>query len=565
MRQRFSDLFAARARRVRAALAARLVLDGATAGAAATAAAAVALAALGRPIFGAFAPLGAGIAAATAVAIRRRWSDSDVALFLDARLGSNEAITTAVGSDGDGDVATHVAAMAVQALSPSSARTVRPRILFRVHAVLPLALAVAVLAPRFVPRPAVVAPAPKASQHVRVQLQELKQVDELKRLAARTADEHARREALAGRAKALAERAAKGVDRRDALDALAKLRESVNTERATLRTSAAGREAAARALSQHPETGAAAEALRRADVVAFDREMERIARSLEQRSRKAALTALSRAREAALAQKDGELAEILDEQRRLLKRREEPSEVLRELSRLLGDALPKDRGRALSRLDRQSGTNANNLAEALASAVQGLTKAERERLAEALTQQAAGAQSESVLSKDDLERLAKALASPEGIEALRRELKALSETPASDASLRERALAAIDLAIAGAESRVASAGPASANPGEGQGTSEANGAKDEGGGPGTHGGATPPLAVSSFPARAQGAPLGGIPIGQVPGVSPALPVAVQHLPRREALEAARPRELGAVERSNVPREYREQVGRYFAP
>jgi hypothetical protein len=59
--------------------------------------------------------------------------------------------------------------------------------------------------------------------------------------------------------------------------------------------------------------------------------------------------------------------------------------------------------------------------------------------------------------------------------------------------------------------------------------------------------------------------MGGIPIGQIPGVSPALPVAVRPLPRAEALEAARPRELGAVERSNVPREYREQVGRYFAP
>jgi hypothetical protein len=562
---RFSDLFATRARRVRAALAARFVLHGATAGAAATALAALALAALGRPIFAAFALLGAGIAAAAAVAMRRRWSDSDVALFLDARLGSNEAITTAVGSDGDGDVATHVAAMAVRALSPSSARTVRPRILFPAHALLPLALGVAMLAPRFVPPPAVVAPRPKASQHVRVQLEELKQIDDLKTLAARTADERARREALAERAKALADRVAKGVDRRDALDALAKLRESVNAERAALRTSAAGREAAARALSQHPETEAAADALRRADVVAFDREMERIARSLEQRSRRAAVAGLSRAREAALAQKDGELAEILDEQRRLLKRREEPSQALRELSRLLGNALPQDRGRALSRLDRQSGTNANSLAEALASAVEGLTKAERERLAEALARQAAGAQSESVLSKNDLERLAKALATPAGIEALRRELKALGDTPASDASLRERALAAIDLAIAGAESRVANAGPASTGPGEGRGPSEANGAKDEGGGPGTHGGETPPLAVSSFPARAQGAPLGGIPIGQVPGVSPAQPVAVQPLPRREALEAARPRELGAVERSNVPREYREQVGRYFAP
>jgi hypothetical protein len=563
---RFSDIFALQARRVRAALTTRLVLYGATAGALSAAAGAIGLAALGRPVFAAFALLAIGTAAAAVVAGRRRWSDSDVALFLDARLGANEAITTALGCGGDDDVANHVARVAEEALSGANARTVRPRILSRAHAVLPVALVVAVLAPRFVPAPRAPAPAPRASERVRVTLGELARVEELKTLTARTADERARREALAAKARALAERAATGVDRREALDALAKLREGVNAERAGLRTSAAGREAAARALAQNPEMQAAAEAIRRADPVALDREMERLASSLEKRSRQAALAGLDAAREAALAKGDGELAESLDEQKRLLKRRAEPSEALRELSRLLGDALPKDAGRALARLDRQSGASANALAEALASAVEGLTQAERERLAAALAAQAAGAQSESVLSKEDIERLAKALGSPEGVEALRRELEALARTPHSDASLRERAVAAVDLALAGAEGHVASAGAAAAGtPGGNQSAGEANGGKDEGGGPGTHGGETPPLAVSSFPSRAPGAPMGGIPIGQVPGVSPALPVAVRPSPRAEALEAARPRELGAVERSNVPREYREQVGRYFAP
>src|SRR5262249_48643781 len=77
-----------------------------------------------------------GAAVGYAVARRRRWPDGDVALYLDARLASSEAITTAVELDaartvqGSADAVLSRAAAALAGASPAAAR---PAVLRRSH------------------------------------------------------------------------------------------------------------------------------------------------------------------------------------------------------------------------------------------------------------------------------------------------------------------------------------------------------------------------------------------------------------------------------------------------
>ncbi|HEX4335294.1 MAG TPA: hypothetical protein VH062_05235 [Polyangiaceae bacterium] len=578
----FRERFDAIARRVRRALLGRALLDGALGGAIASALVAVALAASGKPVWWAFAAIAAGAAYGVLVAARRRWSDADVALFLDARLGTDEVVTSALARGGDDAFHERVAARAGDVLAGAPRRKLAPRLFFPLHALIPAAALVVVLAPRLVPaRPVAIAASAHPPAQVKVKLDELRRVEALAAVAARTDEERARQQALAARARELAAQAEKGIDARDALDGLGKLRDGVNAERAENRTTAAGRQAAAQALARHAETASAADALRRADVVAFDAEMARVARSLETEARKTAAAALDEAREAAMAHGDAALAGALDEQRRLLKQRAADSAALRELSHLLGDALPKDARRELARLDRESGSM-EGLAEALASAAESLTPDERQKLAKAFAAQAAGAQPENALTKAELEKLGRALASKDARDALARALKEMASGNASEESARERALAAAEVAIGLAAGRISgdgNRGPDGTGDGDGKGdgnghgTGDGNGKGDgngtgdgngHGGGQGHHAGTTPVVDGSSFIAKAEGTPTGGIPIGIVPGSSPAVAAAAVAA-RSEILGAARSRELGAVEHSNVPREYRDQVGRYFAP
>src|SRR5690349_14075602 len=98
----FRALFDRWSRRVRARLALRHVLTGAAIGLVIGAGAS---AAAWRTRSGNLRPAGAaggllGAAVGLAVARRKRWADGDVALFLDGKLRSDEAISTAVEIEG---------------------------------------------------------------------------------------------------------------------------------------------------------------------------------------------------------------------------------------------------------------------------------------------------------------------------------------------------------------------------------------------------------------------------------------------------------------------------------
>ncbi|HEX3777400.1 MAG TPA: hypothetical protein VHV51_23170, partial [Polyangiaceae bacterium] len=78
------------------------------------------------------------------VGTRRRWSDRDVALYLDARLGSHETLTTALHAETDGasePALSHVVERAAGVLENADRAHVKPRVWSRVHALVPLGAA----------------------------------------------------------------------------------------------------------------------------------------------------------------------------------------------------------------------------------------------------------------------------------------------------------------------------------------------------------------------------------------------------------------------------------------
>src|SRR5262249_55406040 len=88
----------------------------------------------------------------------------------------------------------------------------------------------------------------------------------------------------------------------------------------------------------------------------------------------------------------------------------------------------------------------------------------------------------------------------------------------------------------------------------------------EGGGPGDHKGMTGVVEGGEMRARAagrvdKGRPMPGVVMGRTAGKAGE----TAHGLGPGALGSAAAGEIGGVERSDVPEEYREQVGRYFQP
>ena len=89
-----------------------------------------------------------GAAVGLFVARKKRWSDPHVALYLDAKLDADEAISTAVEmeqrADDDGPARAVVLSHAAQALAGATRKKVRAPMLRPVHLALPLAAAVVI-------------------------------------------------------------------------------------------------------------------------------------------------------------------------------------------------------------------------------------------------------------------------------------------------------------------------------------------------------------------------------------------------------------------------------------
>ncbi len=535
--------------------------------------------------------LAIGAVAIFVFARRRRWDDTDVALFLDEKLASEEVIVTAVGlPERSSPPARAIVRAASVALSRPLPKGSGPQV-FRVwHLLAPVACAATVWVARLeLPSiPAALPPPPGAETIALENLEGLEEARALAKVAPKDAAERERLRALSERAEKLKEQLAKGMPRREAQAELAKLREDVASERQ--RQGAAeerrGLEAALAKLSNQAEFDAARRALGDRDLTEFDDAMEELANRLERGDRERAAKALEDAAEAARREGAQGLASALEEQKQRLLERGKGAEALRELAKSLGGGLSPEGRRALDAM-KQRGTAKDRaeLGRELATALEGLTETERENLARRMKELAKQlAKGDNPSGRDmsgdagDLEKLEKELATEEGQRRLVERLKELARepTPSRDVD-RERALGEAEKRLAEGESRLQqpslvplpSQGPGApgAGPGHDSGALAGSGSDaspGRGGNQAQHGGETASVDAEGVRARAGGKLNAGTPNpGSLLGRTTGRAGETARTGGAGRLGDVGASELSGVERSAIPKEYRQQVGRYF--
>ncbi|MFT3773882.1 MAG: hypothetical protein QM820_51595 [Minicystis sp.] len=440
----FRPLFERWARRVRARLALRHVLTGAAVGLVVGAGAS---AALWQTRHGGLRPAGAaagllGAAAGFVVARRRRFSDGDVALYLDARLRADETIATAIELDrkpdgGDDSARAVVISQATGVLAKATPKQVRAPLYRPWHAALPIAAAAIgwiSLAP-LPPPPKGPLAGPGAEK---VQLAKVDGLEKIIKLAEMNARDDAQRERLkklAEEAKKLREKLKDGAEKRDALADLAKIKDGLQAEKLSLGDGEErqGMESALGKLGENPDLKNAQKALGDRDLVSLDDEMERLANKLEKTDRDRAQKTLEEAAEAAKKNGAPGVAKALEEQKKRLAEQGKKADKLRELAKELGDALGEDGKEALRDFDQHGGgKEEQKLAEKLNDALGKLTPEERKKLAENLKKKMKAAPDSEMgpsPSKKQLKDLADRARHARGPEAARRGAAADGQGP----------------------------------------------------------------------------------------------------------------------------------------
>lgn len=608
---RFHKLFERWARRIRARMTVRRALTGLAAGLLVGSLAAAVAWKLRqgelRPFMAAAGVV--GLVAGAVVAMRRRWSDTEVALYLDGRLASDEAITTAVelrNRAEDDEVARAVVVeKAADALEKGDPKRVRPALFNAYHALIPVGAAGVVLMSLLeLPPLPEVPPEPGADIVKIADVEALERAAELGRLETPDPEQRERLKKIAEDAKKLKEELAKGMERREAQSEIAKLRDAVAAERARMGSAEqrAGLEAAHGRLAKEKMLKDAAKALGDRDLTRFDEEMQKLANKLEKEDREAAKKALEEAAEEARKKGADDVAKMLEEQRKLFEERSERGEALRQFAEAFGDDLPPDVKEQLEEFEKD-GTDANGgkLAEKMADALKNLTPEERKRLAERLKEQMQnGDGTMGQMSKEQLEDMLNKLDTPEGQKQLEEMLREMAkDPPESGEAERDKALGEAEKGLGEAEQGLGAqpvpvpGAPKSGcnkpgcnkpgckggcdgkgnNPGQNGGKGNSNDGDGKGGpgshhdtGRGSHDGKTNEVEGDDFRARAGGKLNPGAPMpGVVTGRGKGQPGESANVRGIEGIGEAAPGEVGGVERSEIPEEYREQIGRYFSP
>lgn len=553
-----------------------------------------------RPIVAGVGAL-AGLAASLIWAERRGLSRGELGLYLDRRLGGDEAVSTALeyGAEARGELSPSardaVLERAACVLSGYDARKLRPRVLSRWHALVPAGLAAA-LTICLVPMRAA-PPVPPAAPGVdEVAMTTAPQIDrvieELDRMTPRDAAEAQRLDALRAQAKAIKEKLAKGAPRRELMSEVGELSSALARERLSMGEGAEkqGFEDALAKLDTK-ELSPARRALADHDLTAFDAEMAKLAEGFERESRERAKQSLEEA--AADAEKGGapDVAKLLREKKKQLDERGAKSDEAKRLAEALakegGDEAMKQAAESLSKGDPAARKEA---LQALEKALSEMSEAHRKKLAEALAKQAAQGKKDGTLSPEDqkqLEELAKKLDSAEGREALKKALEELAKNPppSGDAERQEN-LKQMELSLEGLKQALEKGGA----PGDGNAPDKGN-PPPSGTGNGSDGAAKPGPAGTGAGGISSAGPSGkqpGKPSDKLSGkelrarasaeLNPGAPTSINKTTRAGArpgetankagtgaLGDVGADEVGGVTRSEVPEEYREQVGRYFQP
>jgi hypothetical protein len=528
--------------------------------------------------------VGAGIGAL--LAARKRWTDEEVALYLDNELATSEQIVTALGLRGrQSEAAQHLRRSAARSLSAALPKLGGPKVWDAPQLGGPLAaLVIAWLTLAPLPPAPLVARPPGIEKIQLGSVRGLERIEALRDQRGRNPEDERRLRALADEAKKLRSELGQGMEKRDALSRMAKMRDSIAELRSEFGNAQnrQGLEAALGALSENPQLGKAARALGDGDITAFDKEMQRLANQAEKEARESAKQALEEAERAAREKGAQGLADALKEQQSKFAERSAEAEALRELARALEGQLDPEALEDLKEFGASGDPeSARRLAEAMGKALSKLSEQERKRLAEKLKQQlgSQGGQA-SPMTQEQLEDLAKRLASPEGQRELEERLKQLADPPSAPEAQRDGALDDAERGLGEAERGLgATPLPSPATPGDGGqqpggAPPKAPGdAKQPGGGPGSHDTGSgdhqgrsqavdaPELRAKANVKRSGVGPMHAATLGR----APARPGDTANQRGTGSLGSVAPGEIGAVEQSEVPEEYREHVGRYFEP
>lgn len=532
-----------------------------------------------------------GALVALLVARRWRWSDVEVALFLDRGLESREVVVTALEFAGsDAPQRSTLFRAATEVLRRDLPKSARPRCVRPWHG---LAVVGTSLAAWFasLPLPSVPEPVePPGLAKIRLEhLEGLEEARALAKLEARDAAQRERLRALAERAERLERRLSEGMSKREAQAELSRLREDIAAERRRLGTGEErrGLEASLAKLAQNRELDGAKRAWGDRDLTRFDEEMERLANTLEQDSRRRAAETLAEAAEAARREGAPDVARALEAQRERFEERGAGADALREFAESLGDSLSPEGRRALESMQGEGSSGSRQeLGKELAKALESLDEAERKRLAEKLRRELEERLREPASSSppERLDSMQRELAKSGGHEALAERLREYARAPqrSGEAELdgrlgdAERELGEGERRLQGGMPVPMPGGPPNGGPGptsrESQGTMANKGSGSagsptpDGGGAGRRGSKDGTAKVDGEEVRARAATQlnpGAWNSGMSTGRTTGRPGETARLGGTGRLGEVAPGELSSVAKSDVPKEYREQVERYF--
>jgi hypothetical protein len=431
------------------------------------------------------------------------------------------------------------------------------------------------------PAPPQLAP-PGVERVSRQKVKGLERIEALREQRGRSPEDERRLRALADEAKKLRGELAQGMEKREALSRMAKLRDSIAELRSELgkQENRQGLEAAIGALAEHPEMRKAERALGDGDITGFDREMQRLANQAERESRESAKRALEEAERRAREKGAQGLAEALKQERELFARRSADADALRELAQALEGQLDQDALEDLKEFGQGGDPKAaRRLADAMGKALSKLSEEERKRLAERLKRRVEreGGASVQPMTREQLEEMARRLASPEGQRELEEQLRELADPDATPEAKRDGALDDAERGLGEAERELGAMPLPMGTPGSGPGASgndpSPGAGKEPGGtgsqhdtGTGDHQGQSQIVEAPELRAKANAKRTGVGPMhGATLGRAPARPGDTANQRGTGSLGSVAKGEIGAVEQSEVPEEYREHVGRYFEP
>ena len=395
---------------------------------------------------------GVGILVGLVAARRKRWSDTDVALYLDQKLASDEVITTAVDltrtRDSQDDLSEDAARAVVlsaaeERLTSKDASRARPGIFKPIHALVPLAAAGLIFVIRApMPTPPIVVAAPGASTIKVADIEGLKRVADLAKMDARDDAQRERLDKISKDAEKLKDELAKGMEKREAQDRIAKIQDELTQERMSLGSGEkrAGLESAVSKLQEADATKEAARALGDHDLESLDKEMERLANAREKADRQLAQEKLEEAAEAAKKNGAEDVGKALDDQKKALGQRAARADALRDLADSMKGSSDdvQNKSEALDRA--QNDKSAKALADAMGKALAGMTPEQRKKLADKLREDAKK-NGVSQSDADTMKNYADDLSTPEGQKKLEDELKNLAkEEDASEEAKRQKKL-----------------------------------------------------------------------------------------------------------------------------